>query len=179
MKRSMASMAAALLVLIAIAAPLQAQARGYVGFGGGVSMPLGSFGDAVDTGYLGQVIAGITGASGKLGGRVDGMYLTHGYGPYNYRIIGFNADVVFTPSAGGKAAPYFLGGLGMFNGKSTGTGVVSDGSTDLAFNLGGGLTIKAGARMSFFAEARYISIQTEGGKTAFIPISVGLRFGGR
>ncbi|UCG61052.1 MAG: outer membrane beta-barrel protein [Candidatus Zixiibacteriota bacterium] len=44
------------------------------------------------------------------------------------------------------------------------------------FNFGGGLNFKIIPALSFFAEARYVSVATEGGKTSYIPMSIGLRF---
>ncbi len=178
MKRSVVTLVATGMLTAALAAPAAAQARGYVGFGGGLSLPMGNFGDTYKTGWLGQVIAGITGANGMLGGRIDGMYVKHsvdaGTGP-SVKLLGANADVVLSPgSAAAKLRPYLLGGLGFFNVKS-GTG---SGDTKFAFNLGGGLTVKAGSRMAVFLEGRYISVQTEGSSTGFIPISIGLRWGG-
>lgn len=182
MKRIVVTLVATGMLTAALAAPAAAQARGYVGFGAGVSLPTGDFGEGVKTGWLGQVIAGITGANGMLGGRIDGMYVRHSFDGTvdgSTTLLGANADVVLSPgSAGAKLRPYVLGGIGFFNGKSKVAGVSSDGETKFAFNLGGGLTVKAGARMAVFLEARYISVRTEGSSTGFIPISIGLRWGG-
>ena len=70
-----------------------------------------------------------------------------------------------------------LAGVGFFNGKDKVADVTGDGETKFAFNAGAGVRIQAGARMSFFAEGRYISIRTEDA-IGIIPISVGLRWGG-
>jgi len=182
MKRTIAGFVAAGLLTVALAAPASAQARGYVGFGGGVSIPTGNFGDAYKTGWLGQVIAGITGPSGMLGGRIDGMYVRHsvdGVADASTQLLGANADLVVSPgSAAAKVRPYLLGGVGFFNSKSEVGDVEGEGVTDFSFNLGGGLSLKAGNKMSVFLEARYISVQSDPSSTGFIPISIGLRFGG-
>lgn len=178
MKRTIAGFMATGLLTVALAAPASAQARGYVGFGGGLSLPTGNFGDVYKTGWLGQVIAGITGPSGMFGGRIDGTYVRHsrdGVPAESIRLLGANADLVVAPgSAAAKVRPYLLGGVGFFNSKAEGF----DGVTDFAFNLGGGLSVKAGSKMSVFLEARYISVQSDPSSTGFIPISIGLRFGG-
>ncbi|MBD3404171.1 outer membrane beta-barrel protein [candidate division GN15 bacterium] len=48
--------------------------------------------------------------------------------------------------------------------------------TEMYFNLGAGAEFKMGPMMSFFAQARYVSVQTEGDAASFIPVSVGLKF---
>jgi opacity protein-like surface antigen len=181
MKRTIAGFVATGMLTVALAAPAAAQARGYVGFGAGLSLPTGDFGDGVKTGWLGQVIAGITGPSGMLGGRIDGMYVRHsweGTADGSTTLFGANADLVVSPGSGAsKVRPYLLGGVGFFNGKDKVAGVSSDGETKFAFNVGGGLQVKAGSRMHVFLEGRYISVRTENA-IGFIPISVGLRWGG-
>ena len=180
MKRVLTGLVALGLVAGA-AAPAGAQARGYVGLGGGLSVPTGDFADGVKTGWLGQLIAGITGPNGRFGGRIDGMYVRHSWEAVDdasTTLFGANADLVVTPGAeGAKLRPYILGGVGFFNGKQKVGGVSGEGETKFAFNFGAGVNIKAGARMSVFAEGRYISVRTEDA-IGFIPISVGLRWGG-
>ncbi len=179
MMRKITGLAATALLFGAIAAqPAAAQARGYVGFGGGLSIPTGDFADGFKTGWLGQVVAGITGPSGVLGGRIDGQYVRHSpdVGTGHIRMIGVNGDLVWTPGKRpAKMHPYLLGGVGFYNAKASGA---TDGETKFAFNLGAGLQIHLKDRMDFFAEGRWVSIRSDPGSTNFIPIVVGLRFGG-
>src|SRR5687768_18003493 len=79
MKRTVAGFLGTGILALALVAPAQAQGRGYVGFGGGLSIPVGDFSDAFKMGWLGQVVAGITGPSGRFGGRIDGMYIRHSF----------------------------------------------------------------------------------------------------
>ena len=44
------------------------------------------------------------------------------------------------------------------------------------YNLGGGVELKFGPSFNLFVEGRYVSIATEGDKTTFVPITVGLKF---
>jgi len=166
MRRTIAGFVATGLLTIGSAAPAAAQARGYVGFGGGLSIPTGNFADAYKSGYVGQVIAGITGANGMLGGRIDGMYVRHSFEGTvdgSTQMLGANADLVVAPgSAGSKLRPYLLGGVGFFNVKDELGSVEQEGETKFAFNVGGGLSVKAGSKMSVFLEGRFISVQTEG-----------------
>jgi hypothetical protein len=159
--------------------PAAAQARGYVGFGGGVNVPIGTFNDAVKTGWLGQVVAGITGPKGRLGGRVDGTFARNGFdvGGGNFRLLGAIGDLVLSPMTGsGKTRPYFLAGLGFQSGKAN-TSTTS--STKFAFDFGLGLTIKAGRNAAVFGEGRYLSVHTDPDTFNMLPISIGVRFGGQ
>ena len=180
MSRSLRGLMVTGLLTAALAAPAAAQARGYVGLGGGISIPTGDFADAVKTGWFGQFLAGITGPNGMLGGRIDGRFMKHSYdvADASTRLLGANADIVLSPGmAASKLRPYFLGGLGVFNVNNKIAGSYGDGQTKFAFNLGAGVNVKTGARMSVFAEARYLSIRTDN-SIGLIPIAVGFRWGG-
>jgi hypothetical protein len=179
MNRIVRGVLVAAVVATVAAGGASAQARGYIGFGGGVSIPRGEFGDVYGTGFLGQVVAGITGPTGKLGGRVNGTYVRHSHDTIddaNVRFIGAMGDLVFSPGQPeAKLRPYLLGGLGFQNGKENTTG--AEGETNFAFNFGAGVNIGMG-RAKLFIEGRWLSIQTEGESTSLIPLSVGVRFGG-
>ena len=181
MKRISAGIVATGLLCLAFSAPLAAQARGYVGFGGGISIPTGDLADFAKTGWLGQVVAGITGPNGRIGGRVDGYFLKHSYDitDASLRFLGANADIVVSPGAmDAKIRPYLLGGIGIANGKEKIGDVESDGETKFSFNAGAGLTVKAVSRMSLYVEGRWMSVRTENA-LSMIPITVGLRIGGQ
>ena len=182
MKRTLAGFLGTGMLTLALVAPAQAQARGYVGFGGGLSIPVGDFSDAYKMGWLGQVVAGITGPSGMLGGRIDGMYIRHSFDGTvdgSTQMLGANGDLVVSPgSADAKIRPYLLGGIGFFNVKSEVGSVEGEGETKFAYNIGAGLRFGGSGRMSFFVEARYLNINTDVNSTGMIPIAVGLRWGG-
>jgi hypothetical protein len=157
-----------------------AQARGYVGVGGGVSIPMGDFKDGVKMGWLGQVVGGVK-LNDMFGVRVDGSYGQHklkATGGGNFKIIGAMGDVVLSPKTSGNAAPYFLAGAGFQNGKAGGSS-----TTNWAWNAGLGASVKAGS-VGVYAEARFLSTHNKGapaGSSKFsnaIPITVGVRFGG-
>ena len=178
MMRKITGLAVTALLLGAVGAkPATAQARGYIGFGGGLAVPTGDFNNCCKTGLLGQVIAGITGPSGVLGGRIDGMYARNNVkspGSGHATHLGVNADLVWTPGKRpAKMHPYLLGGVGFFNSEFG-----NFDETKFAWNAGAGLQVHLGGRMDFFGEARYLSIQTTDGSTNMIPIVIGLRWGG-
>jgi opacity protein-like surface antigen len=179
MKRMLAGLVASGFLLAGAAAPAAAQARGYIGFGAGAAIPIGDFADGDKLGWLGQVIAGLTGPSGRLGGRIDGDYSRHsfkGTSSGHTTLFGANADVVFNFGTA-KARPYLLAGVGFYNVKES-IGSVSSSTTKGAFNGGAGVNIKTSGNMAVYLEGRFISVRAEGGSLNFIPLSIGLRWGG-
>jgi len=48
--------------------------------------------------------------------------------------------------------------------------------TDFYFNLGVGVELATGPMWSMFAQVRYVSVATEGESSAFIPITLGVKF---
>jgi hypothetical protein len=184
MKRMFAGFVALGFLVAVTATPAAAQARGYVGFGAGAAIPTGSFADGDKLGWLGQIIAGITGPSGRLGGRIDGDYSRHsfkGTTSGHTGLFGANADVVVNfGTTASKARPYLLAGVGFYNVKSTLSGTTSYSVSDTkgAFNGGAGVNIKTSGNMGVYLEGRFVSVRAEGGSLNFIPLSIGLRWGG-
>ena len=101
----------------------------------------------------------------------------------------FGADAKFNPSLPAlPISPYVLGGVGFANIKQSEfegpaslslsllNEFVSESQTELYWNLGVGTELKTSPMFSLFAQARYVSIQTEGESSSFIPISLGLKF---
>lgn len=85
--------------------------------------------------------------------------------------------------------PYVLGGLGIASLKfneytstdtalatSLNSGTTGETMSKVYFNFGGGVEFPMGPKTCFFVQARYVSIATEGSSTAFIPLTVGLKF---
>lgn len=167
--------------LLALSAPgaAEAQTRGYLGIGGGVNIPMGDFADGVKTGWLGQVVGGVTLSNGILGFRVDGTYGQNnakGTGDGKFKLIGALGDVVVSPKMAGKAKPYVLAGAGMMNAKIS-AGTVSESDTKFAWNAGAGVAFAAG-KVGIYLEARFLSVKTEGSSSNMIPITAGVRIGG-
>ena len=160
-----------------LAAPglASAQVRGYLGIGGGANIPIGDFGDAFKTGWLAQVMGGVTLSNGILGFRVNGTYgqnnLKDEFGEGKLKMIGALGDVVISPRMEGKVAPYVLGGAGFVNAKN------GESETDFAWNAGAGAKFSAG-RVGIYVEGRFVQVRTEGESSNMIPITAGIRIGG-
>ena len=179
MRRIIVGTAALGISLTLAARPAGAQARGYVGFGGGVGFPTGGYNTLVKTGWLGQVVAGVTAPRGRIGGRIDGTFAKNnlGIGGGYDRFLGVMGDLVLSPKPGRSATrPYLLGGIGFQNGKNS---LLQSTDTKFAFNAGVGVTIKLGIQTSVYAEGRFLSVRTSPDAYNMFPVSAGLRLGGR
>lgn len=179
MKRIVSVAIAAGAVMVLSTASAHAQVS--VGVGGGVTLPMGDFKDAAKTGWHGLANVGYEMPSGlgirgdffygqnSFKGNVDGKgKLAGGFGNLTYS---FKSASVH---------PYVIGTVGFMNVKAEATagGITASASqTKVGFGGGAGLKFKAGTDSNIFVEGRYISINTDGGSTNFIPITVGISFG--
>jgi hypothetical protein len=178
----------AVLMATAGAAPAVAQGAKF-SVGGGLTLPLGDFGDAASTGFHGLAAVGFQPANLPVGFQVDGMYQRFGVQDApddfdgNTQLIQGTANVVytFTTAEASTFHPYLIGGVGLYNFKPTGDdlqALVGDESvTDFGINAGAGFDFQAG-NVGLFVEGRFHNVFTEGESSNFIPITVGVRFGG-
>jgi|SRR5579859_2073854 len=152
------------------------------GAGAGLILPSGNYGTADGLGWhlMGLVQMPLHNTPVHL--RADLMF---GQSSHKNNVGGSTTLVGGTVDAlyhfGDRAAslrPYVLGGLGYYNVNVSVTGFGSASSSAIAFGLGGGVLFGLGRTMHGFAEARYMSVQTSG-TTSFLPITVGLMFGGK
>ncbi len=177
----------AVLMATAGAAPAFAQGGAKFSLGGGLTLPLGNFGDAAGTGFHGLAAVGFQPANFPVGIQVDGMFQRLGadedaFGDdVNFQVIQGTANAVykFQTSETTKVRPYIIGGVGLYNFKQTGDDVIGDpgSNTDFGINGGAGFDFVAGAA-SVFVEGRFHNVFSEGESTNFIPITVGVRLGG-
>ena len=186
MKRIVRSAAVLGMVTLATVATAQAQAPGRASFhlAGGVTLPMGEFGDFFGTGWqgLGGVMFGL--GSVPFAIRVDGFYGQNGgdedvVGPdVKAKFFGGMAGGQFAFGAEGSSVkPYILGQVGMVNSKVSGPGGSTDGETDFAFGGGAGVGFGLGS-MAAFVEGQFVSIMTEGESSNYIAARFGIRFGG-
>ena len=181
------ALGAALMAAVG-AAPAMAQTAKF-SVGGGLTLPLGDFGDASSTGWHGMAAVGFQPANLPVGFQLDGMYQRFGVegAPDNFdghtQIIQGTANVVytFTTAESSQFHPYLIGGVGLYNAKPTGddlTALIGDeSSTDFGINGGAGFDFQAGS-VGLFLEGRFHNVFSDGSDGTFIPITVGVRFGG-
>jgi opacity protein-like surface antigen len=154
------------------------------GYGGGAHFDVGligySFRLSVD--YLSfspdndkyrQVLAGLLGNS-AAGYTIDGGKITIWSGSVNAKMAIFPLPLI---------QPYLTGGIGLANIKADGATVAYQGTpignppgvpsqTKTLFNLGAGLDLKVG--ITLFVELRYTWILTDGEKTTYLPVMLGV-----
>jgi opacity protein-like surface antigen len=160
--------------------------------GGGATIPLSTFADFTKTGFHGLVGVSFAPSSFPLGIQVDGMYQRLKNediipGDRTSQIIQGTANLIykFKTSEESQFRPYLIGGVGIYNFKQVsgddvaGPGVGNTGNTgtDFGLNGGAGFDIKAGA-VGLFVEGRFHNVFSDGEDAKFIPITVGVRFGG-
>jgi len=174
-----AAVFAALLILLP--ASLSAQGEIRLGLGGGITMPLRSYSDVVDRGWIGTAsLTFFPAATASLGFRIDGLYgqssLSVAEGEQSQ--LGGTANLVF--QFGARKSPnrfYVFGGGGYIRTRTTGPGFGGITATNPA--LGAGVGFSFGARaLGFFAEARYINVYNDGNKPQYAPLLAGISFGG-
>lgn len=165
-----------------------AQAQGLsLGLGGGAVIPTGSMADFNSTGWSAMAVVRLKPPVSPLGLQVDAFYSRFGLEndiDGHSRMIGGTANAVFAFPGASPARPYLLGGVGIYNGKTTVDGLGStDPETKFGLNAGAGFDFALG-KANLFADARFHAIlkggvdsQTLEETTAYmIPLTVGLRF---
>lgn len=187
MKRLVKGFAALAVVAAVSAAPAHAQGVTF-SLGGGLTMPLGDYGDATSTGFNGQVGVGFQPANLPIGFEVDGHFILNsgnedlvGDLDINSRILAgtVNAVYKFKTAETSQFKPYIIAGLGMYNGKATGDDVPDgvEGETDFGINAGAGFDV-AVSSLALFVEGRFHNVFSDPSNTNLVNINVGVRLGG-
>jgi hypothetical protein len=161
--------------IVFVAPGLQAQTS--LIFAAGATMPLGSTGDGLESGYHATIGLGIKPPLAPIGARVEGMFnQMESKSPFDIssRILALTANATLS----GAAMPmgYFIGGLGLYNMGCSGSACGgADAENKVGFNVGGGLNIPL-TGLGVFIEARLHFINTETESTKILPITVGIKF---
>lgn len=184
MKGMLKGVAALALATALFASSAEAQTPVKFGIGGGATLPLGNFGDAATLGFHGMGLVEFSPASLPVGIRLDGTYQRLGFNDDvaadgNFQIIQgtLNGVYTFVTAEESKFHPYLIAGVGAYNFKADVEGVDNASNTEIGINAGAGFNMMAGGA-SVFIEARFHNIFSEGSSTNYVPISVGVKFGG-
>jgi len=165
----------------------QAQAGLSLSLGAGAVVPTGSMADLNSMGWTGQAALRVKPAVSPLGFQVDAFYTRLGLEndlDGHSRMIGGTANAVFAFPSAAVARPYLIGGLGLYNGKTSLDGLgSSDSRTKLGANAGAGFDLKLGSA-SLYAEGRFhaifngaVDVESLEETTAYmIPLTLGLRW---
>lgn len=193
-----------LLALIAMSSLSAAQVPNPISLhvGGAISIPSSpqAFADAYKTGFHGwggigykfmpnfQAIGKIEYHRFALDIDSDPLLADQGVTGGHNNMFMYGADGRFTfnlPQAPIK--PFVLGGLGFarmsmsdLEGSSSLVASFNDykpeAQTEMYYNIGAGIEMKAGPMWNLFLQVRYVSVATEGEASSFIPISLGIKF---
>jgi len=170
--------------LIVSASTAQAQGAEF-SLGGGIDNPLGDFNDAAKLGFHGLAGVSFVPEGSPVGIQVDGNYSQFTDDTpldVKFQMIYGTGNVVykFKTSEDSRFRPYLIGGGGVYNFKIKGDDVPTgfdDSQTKFGINAGAGFDFKAGSA-GLFVEGRFHDVFTDGPNTQFIPITIGVRFGG-
>jgi len=173
----------ALALVSACLGAREASAQGDIrlGLGGGVMIPLRSYADAVDRGWLGNAnLTFFPMASTSLGLRLDGFYGRSPLSAFDghQTVAGGLASIAF--QFGARRSPnrfYVFGGGGYVRTATNARGFPQRHTTNPAISGGVGATF-GGKGMAFFVEARYLNVYSDGSKPQFAPITAGISLGG-
>ncbi|MDF3053385.1 MAG: hypothetical protein K0S19_1490 [Geminicoccaceae bacterium] len=186
---------AALALGLLLSAPTVRAQGAEFGLGGGVGLPLGDFDDAAKLGWHGLAAVSFVPEGWPVGIQFDGSYQQFsleddlGFTGLKTRLIQGTGNVVFKFKTSEESTfrPYLLGGVGVYNSKTTADDdpedVLGGGATDFGLNAGVGFDFKAGGA-GLFIEGRFHNVfiggdgLSGGDNLQFIPITLGFRFGG-
>jgi hypothetical protein len=189
--RGLAKGVTALVAGMLLGAPaLRAQGAEFA-LGGGLGVPLGDFDDDAKIGWHGLAAISFVPEGWPVGIQFDGSYQQFsmdeerfpGFSGVKHRFIMGTGNIVFKFKTSEESTfrPYLLGGVGVYNGKTTAEDdpgdVLGGGETDFGINAGAGFDFKAGGA-GLFIEGRFHNVISEGSNERFIPITLGIRFGG-
>ena len=189
-----------LAILISFSAVASAQTPSPFSFyaGGAFSMPNGpdAFKDAYKTGYHGWLGVGYSFApTFQFIGKVEHNRFSFDAGQFagvdggTTKIWMYGVDAKFAPSVPAfPIKPFMFGGVGMASysvdefqtpdplATAALNANVPESATKMYYNVGAGADLFSGPAFSIFLQGRWVSIQTEGESTNFIPVSFGVRF---
>jgi hypothetical protein len=173
---------AAGVIAVALLAPVAAaQTPVEFGVGAGVSIPSGATSNGLKTGWHGTALVQFKPAASPVGFQVDASYTQLGFdgGGGKDQIISGTGDAVYTFSVAPETQfrPYLIGGGGLYNVKAKPDVGFSSSDTKFGINVGAGFNFKTSG-VGVFVEGRFHNVLVSGPDFHYIPITVGVRFGG-
>jgi len=173
-----------ILAPFAVMAPnaAAAQVMRFVTVGGGPSFPVGKAGQGMNTGWLAEIMGGISlpgnTVSLRLGGsygqnRIDALAGGNMMGTLEGgidRTLGAMAGIMVMPDLDRDLTPYVLAGAGVMNSRFRGS------TTSFAWATGVGATLQTGIA-AFYVECRFLRARRDGRNADMIPLTAGIRLG--
>ena len=177
LRKSLYGALAASLLLVGATSTAGAQFASPIRFNvhAGAALPVGDLGDGLEMGFRLGAGLELRAPLMPVGLRFDGAFDRMGFegGGGNLTIWSITGNAVLQPT---MSPLYFIGGIGFYSTDvNVESGLDFDSETDFGFNLGAGFSLPL-TGFSTFVEARWHSINTEGGSSQYIPIVFGIRF---
>lgn len=174
MKRIASAMTVGVVAALVAASPLNAQ---YVFLGGGLSKPVGDYGDFAKTGWMATGGVGFDIGNKGLWLEAQGYFGNNNHsdvdGDKTQLLSGMGAlGYTFSPDA--KVTPWVMAGVGFLSHKykpATGTG---GSSSSFAYEAGAGLSIKAGSKANVWFGGQYMGGTGDNKDTKLIMILAGI-----
>jgi hypothetical protein len=167
--------------LILSGSALSAQMPVQFGLGAGLTVPTGSTSNGLKTGWHGLALVQFKPVSSPVGFQVDASYNHLGLDGVGgkYQVISGTANAVYTFSVAPETQfrPYLIGGGGVYNLKLEPDAGFSSSDTKFGINVGAGFNFKTSG-LGLFVEGRFHNVFVPGSDFHYIPITVGVRFGG-
>ena len=194
---------AGVMALLLVAPQARAAAKEWsINFNGGIAAPVSDFKDTAKLGFMGGVGADYTVTENVALG-VDGSFISNSgsdltnssltagagvaaTGKFSMLQGGAHLKYMFPMASESSIAPYFIGGMGFYNGKakvessnSAFNTAVEDASSSTKFGARGGLGLmyKTSPKVSIGIESAYHWINTDITSTSFISVQAGVTVG--
>jgi hypothetical protein len=169
-------------IALALLAPVAAaQTPVEFGVGAGISIPSGTTSNGLKTGWHATGLVQFKPPASPVGFQVDASYHRLGWdgGGGKDQIISGTANAVYTFSVAAETQfrPYLIGGGGLYNVKASADAGSSISETKFGINVGAGFNFKTSG-VGLFVEGRFHNVFVPGSDFHYIPITVGVRFGG-
>jgi hypothetical protein len=175
------AVAASAIAVALLASMAGAQTPVEFGLGAGISIPSGTTNDGLKSGWHGTALVQFKPAASPVGLQVDGSYNHLGFDGVGgkYEVINGTANAVYTFSVAPETQfrPYLIGGGGVYNLKAKPDVGFSSSDTKFGINVGAGFNIRTSG-IGVFVEGRFHNVFVPGSDFHYIPITVGVRFGG-
>jgi len=173
--------AASAIVMVFLAPMAAAQIPLEFGAGAGISIPTGATSNGLKTGWHGTALVQFKPPASPVGFQVDASYTQLGFdgGGGKDQIISGTANAVYTFSVAPETQfrPYIIGGGGLYNVKAKPDVGFTSSDTKFGINVGAGFNFKTSG-VGVFVEGRFHNVLVSGPDFHYIPITVGVRFGG-
>jgi hypothetical protein len=173
----------ALTAIVACLGAQAANAQGDIrlGLGAGLAVPVRSYADAVDKGWIANAnLTYFPSATASLGLRLDGLYGRNSLSEFSGRQSLGGGLASLAVQFGARRSPnrfYLFGGGGYIRSTMSARGFPRRAITRPAISGGAGATF-GGRGLAFFVEARYLNVYTSNSKPQIAPLMAGVSFGG-